>query len=51
MIRDRDIIMNKHLIKLCYVQGEPISRDPKGKIIKREPGSISFELDGTFHRA
>jgi len=43
--------MNKHLINLCYVQGEPISRDPSGKVVLRETGAISFEIDGTFHRS
>ena len=43
--------MNKHLINLCYVQGEPISRDPSGKVVLRNPGAISFEIDGTFHRS
>lgn len=43
--------MNKHLINLCYVQGEPISKNPKGKVVRRAAGSISFEMDGTFHRS
>ena len=49
--RFREIFMNKHLINLCYVQGEPISRDPSGKVVLRNTGAISFEIDGTFHRS
>lgn len=42
--------MNKHLTGLCYVLGEPISRDPSGKVTKREAGAISFLIDGTYNR-
>ena len=43
--------MNKHLINMCYVPGAPISRDPSGKVVVREQGAISLEIDGTFHRS
>ena len=43
--------MNKHLINLCYFPGAPLSRDPSGKVVVREAGAISFEIDGTFHRS
>jgi len=36
---------------LCYVHGKPLSKDPSGKVVLREPGAISFEIDGTFHRS
>ena len=43
--------MNKHLINLCYVPGAPVSKDPNGKIVRRETGSLSYEIDGIFHRS
>ena len=43
--------MNKHLINLCYIQGAPIMQDSVGKVVKREAGAISFQIDGTFHRS
>ena len=49
--KGREIFMNKHLINLCYVQGKPISKDKSGKVLKRETGAISFEIDGTFQRS
>ena len=48
--KGREIYMNKHLINLCYVQGKPLSRDPSGKVVVREPGAISFENDRKCER-
>jgi hypothetical protein len=50
-VQGREIFMNKHLLNLCYIQGVPITRDPLGKVVKREAGAISFWIDGTYHRS
>lgn len=50
-VKGKDILMNKHMVQLCYVQGSPLEYDRTGQVIQRNSGAFSFEIDGTFHRS
>jgi len=50
-VKAREILMNKHLINMCHISGAALEHDSIGKVTKRAPGGISFEIDGTFHRS